>query len=173
MLEWLAVGRACGGDVVTEPTYMGDNPVDRLAWIVDLLRAAALMHDGVASACSEHAAWLDAAIRSHVHGGISADKAMGLVLSNGRQPRFYVLLRERNRHLRHALDLLDGDVHALLDEFERYDTRVSAAQRERAEPDSLWSPARKLVHAAARLGLDIPRTPEGMRKTLGIKAAAN
>jgi hypothetical protein len=152
---------------------MGDNPVDRLVWIVGLLRATAMVHDGVASACSEHAAWLDDAIRSHVHDGVSADKAMGLVSSNGRQPRFYVLLRERNRHLRQALDLLDGDVHALLDEFERYETRVSAAQRERIEPDPLWPAARKLVHAAACLGLEIPRTPEGMRKTLGIKAAAN
>lgn len=148
-------------------------PIDRLAWVVSVLRAAASVHDGIANRTDECAQWLDDGLRAHLCDGESLDRALGLSVQNGRQPRFYALLRERNRCLRQALNHMDGDVAALLEEIERYGSRVSTAQRERAAPDPLWSPARKALHAAARLNIEMPRTPEGLRKTLELKAKPN
>ncbi|MCY1313522.1 hypothetical protein D9M70_640520 [compost metagenome] len=98
---------------------------------------------------------------------------MGAVGSLGRSPRFYALLRERNQHLRRALDALNGDVQEFLNEVDRYEQRVSADRRARVEPDQAWSDVRKHLHAAALLSSELPRTSEGLQKTLKITGQKN
>lgn len=150
-------------------------PLAQLRWIASLLRAITYL-DGtsaVARQAISSAQWLDDAVSSHLYGGVAMDRAMGLAGGQGRQSRFYALLRERNRHLGLALMAMGGDVGELLAEIDRYESRVSLAQRERQQPDPLWGDARKHIHAAARLGIDLPRTSKGLRKTLSITSAGN
>jgi hypothetical protein len=152
---------------------LSDDPIDRLRWAASLARAVSHIHEGVADQAASCADWLEAAVRAHVYDGVPIDRAMGLAGAQGRQPRFYALLRERNSHLTRALCSVDGDVQELLSEIDRYESRVSALQRDRRAPDPLWSDTRKHIHAAALLGTELPRTVKGLQKTLNITSTRN
>lgn len=138
------------------PTPPG-NPIDLLVRIAGQLR------------CLDDAAladWLEGAVLRHIEDGTSLDHALGLAGTLGRSPRFEVLRRVRDQHLKDALWHLGGNFIALAQEAERYALRLASVWRHRAEPAPEWSPARKAVHAAFQTGLRVPQTADGMRKAL-------
>ncbi|MBD5805340.1 hypothetical protein AZOA_47930 [Azoarcus sp. Aa7] len=106
------------------------------------------------------------AIDAHVRDGESLDRALGLAGTLGRSPRFEILRRDRNHHLVLALAHLGGDYARLADEVARFELRLWPAWRYRTEHDPLWSPARRAVFAAFRVGVPVPCTVPGLRKAL-------
>lgn len=135
---------------------MAANPIDRLTLAAELLQPAD----------PELAQWLAVAIDAHVREGASLDRALGLSGNLGRSPRFEILRRERDRHLAVALAHLGGDYARLADEVNRFELRLWPAWRYRAERDPRWSPARCAVFEALRVGMAVPATVPGLRKTL-------
>ncbi|WP_155895391.1 hypothetical protein [Comamonas sp. CAH-2] len=114
----------------------------------------------------ELAQWLESAVQQHVYQGTDMDHTLGFAGTLGRSPRFDVLRARRNRLLTRALVVLHNDVQALHRELRRYEERVPAALRERAEPDPSWPLARQLIHRAYQQGLGVPGTLFGLRKAL-------
>jgi hypothetical protein len=139
-----------------KPGVLPDNPIRRMRLAARLLRG---QH-------RELAQWLESAVQQHVHQGTDMDHTLGFAGTLGRSPRFDVLRARRNRLLTRALVVLHNDVQALHRELRRYEERVPAALRERAEPDPSWPLARQLIHRAYQQGLGVPGTLFGLRKAL-------
>ena len=148
-------------------------PIDQLMWILSLLRTVPYFHDQVADQAVSSADWLEGALNAHLYDGVPFDRGLGLCGAKGRQPRYLALLRERNLSLTKALKILGEDMSVLLDEIDRYETRVSLQQRQQKAPDPIWSEVRKLIHAAAHLGFDLPRTGKGIRKSIELTRRKN
>ena len=137
-----------------------ENPIDRLLCIAEELRLC--LGD------IDQAQWLLDACQRHIEGGASLDRSLGLTGTLGRSPRFEYLRRERNRHLAEALRDLYGDFRLLADEIQRYELRVPRAWRHRKEPAPDWTSARVAIHAAFRVGIGVPATADGLKKTLAV-----
>lgn len=135
---------------------LGNCPVERLILASALLRE---VDPGLGQ-------WLADAIHQHVHEGELLDHALGLSGELGRSPRFAFLRRQRNHLLSQALAGLEGDLERLATEIQRFETRVPAHVREASQPPADWPGWRKAIHAAGRLGLALPNTARGLRKTL-------
>lgn len=137
-----------------------DNPIDRLFCIAEQLRLC--LGD------IDQAQWLRDACLRHIEVGASLDRSLGLTGTLGRSPRFEYLRRERNRNLVDALRELYGDFRLLADEIRRYKLRVPSVLRYRKEPASDWTSARVAIHAAFRVGIGVPATADGLRRTLAV-----
>lgn len=139
-----------------KPGVLPENPIRRMRLAARLLRG----HH------RELALWIERAVQQHVHHGTDMDHTLGFAGVLGRTPRFDVLRARRNRLLARALVVLHHDVLALHREVQKYEERVSAVQRDRAEPDAGWPLARQLIHRAHQQGLGVPGTVLGLRKAL-------
>ncbi len=116
----------------------------------------------------ELSAWLLGAINSHVYDDADIGKALGLVgPSKARAPRTEWLLSRRNNLLRRALAELDGNYNKLAKEIAAH-LRVSAACGG-AKPLSGSSYVRVLVQRADEVGIDLPKSEWGLRKTLASR----
>jgi hypothetical protein len=134
-----------------------ENPIRRLQLVAQHVR----QHD------PELADWFASLLEGHISRGESLDRLLGLTGgTGGRTPRFEILRERRDAILLRAQLAAGGSLTALADEIERYLTRTPLAERSRAQPAASWSEARRLVHEAARLGVALPATTRGLRKTV-------
>ncbi|MDQ1315830.1 MAG: hypothetical protein QG662_1939 [Pseudomonadota bacterium] len=137
-----------------DPSSSSANPLDRLFSIADSTPDRA------------SGEWLKAGLFAYLNEPDGTlDRCLGVAGTLGRSPRFRWLKARRDSHLRAALLLLNGDYSALADEVARYD-RAPRHARERPEPMADWSAARQEVHRAAQVGLALPRTRDGLMRTL-------
>lgn len=132
------------------------NPLDRLLAVAHAARASD--PDG--------AVWLEEIAERHVATGESLDRLTGTSGQLGRSPRFQVLRRRRDQSLARALDDLAGNFASLAREIEYFETRIPRPQREAPTPDPKWPAYRAAIHQAARTGLALPRTRDGLRRAL-------
>lgn len=110
--------------------------------------------------------WLFRAVQAHLQDGTPLDASLGLSGQLGRSARTRWYVRQRNHFLREALDALGGDYGALSVEVRHYQRRIPDYLRERFEPDPAWPVHLQAIHHAARAGLPLPETPDGLRKSL-------
>lgn len=137
-----------------DPSSSSANPLDRLFSIADSTPDRA------------SGEWLKARLLAYLNEPDGTlDRCLGVAGTLGRSPRFRWLKARRDSHLRAALLLLNGDYLKLANEIARYD-RGPRHARERPEPMADWSAARQEVHRAARVGLALPKTRDGLMRTL-------